>query len=66
MEPAKTGRTGQKPVEPAGLDWGLRKFNFFFKNQKTQFLIAVYFWMKSLHKDALDEDSLYMQPAKFR
>ena len=32
-----TGRTGQKP---AGLDWGLRKLNFFFKNQKTQFLIA--------------------------
>ena len=33
MEPAKTGRTSQKPAEPAGLDWGLRKLNLKKKNQ---------------------------------
>ena len=36
MEPAGTGQNRPKPAEPAGLDWGLRKLNFFFKNQKIK------------------------------
>jgi len=33
MEPA---RTGLNRPEPAGLDWGFRKLNFFLKNQKIK------------------------------